>query len=101
MAMRVYVVTAALILGVSVEAPAEPDLDECKWHLFERADVNSDDMLSRAEAAAHPLDLESDFFAVSDENGDGVLDRQEFEHLEVFVTCGMCPSVPGCRDRGG
>ena len=94
--MRKNALTAVLILSTSSAAPAQSAPDSCRLQLFQQTDANSDGMLSPTEAAAHPLGMDSTFFALADENHDGALDLQEYEKLGVFVSCELCPAAPGC-----
>jgi hypothetical protein len=75
-----YVLAAVLISAVSVSALADPDTCPPR---FEDADVNSDGVLT-SEETARTLGWNFNFFTVSDENKDGVVDRREFEKLGFF-----------------
>lgn len=94
--MKEYALAAVLILGVPLATPAESPLEECRRLLFERADVNRDGVLSRGEASAEPLGMDSSVFNMADGNQDGVLDHHEYEKLGIFISCEMCPAGPGC-----
>jgi hypothetical protein len=97
MTMNNYIVSAVLLLG-SAGASGQTALEACRDEIFDLADANSDGVLTADEAASQPLGLDSQFFAASDRNGDGILDYGEYKELGFFVSCEACPAVTECSD---
>lgn len=73
-----------------------PAFEACRQSIFKQADGNSDGVLDPAEAAADPMRLPYNFFERADENEVGVIDRQEYDELVMFVRCELCPQVTDC-----
>lgn len=95
--MKAYVLTAALLLvGPTAASAEDPALERCREQLFEKADKNSDGVLTAYEAAPEPLRLEGRFFELADANRDGVVDFSEYRKLGIFVSCEICPGARGC-----
>jgi hypothetical protein len=93
--MSKYIVAAVLVLSWA-GAAAQTALERCRDEIFDLADANSDGVLTASEAASRPLGMDYRFFAMSDRNGDGILDYGEYKKLGVFISCEACPGITDC-----
>lgn len=87
---------AAIVLTAANSGFGESALETCRQEVFEYLDRNSDGVLTPAEAARRPMGMNAKFFAMSDINGNGVLEHREYLELGIFIDCEMCPAGPGC-----